>query len=59
MSKLDTAYKAAYVINTAVSYAMTAAFVGAVAWAVLSCRNKSETPVEEAKAETTSETANS
>lgn len=57
MSKLDTAYKAAYVINTAISYALSAAFVGAVAWAVLSGR-KAENPVE-SKAETTFEnTAN-
>lgn len=57
MSKLDTAYKAAYVINTAISYDLSAAFVGAVAWAVLSGR-KAENRVE-TKAETTSEnTAN-
>ena len=55
MSKIDTAYKAAYILNTVVSYAMTAAFVGAVAWAVLSGR-KTENPVE-TQPETPSETA--
>lgn len=35
MSKLDTAYKAAYVINSFTSYAMTAAFIGMAMYAVI------------------------
>lgn len=47
MSKLDTAYKAAYVINSFTSYAMTAAFIGMAVYAVVTSKKnnaKPETP---------------
>ena len=42
-TRLDTAYKTAYVINTVVSYALVAAAIGAAAFHVLKNR-KDSTP---------------